>query len=290
MIAAGRNFALVFALAFALSFGAAAADTSELSITADGTFVGKNLTVKQKSGTNLFTRANWGQAFVRITVLTASSTDIAKKHGEKMTVGEIKEDDVLDVDGKLSLAGDSIIVSASRIQDISEQRQSDTISGIVQGVDRGELSFTLPSRFFGTTKVILSASTPIQKGARSIQLDEISPGDKVLSASGIYDYATDSLTASSVEIYQDKSIFKEKNFQGTLKYKSGNALPITLTVTVDGTDYTVYLPEKSPVMKKNRSATSLLRFAEGDTVRFWGKIRETNFSEIDAELIRNLDF
>lgn len=91
-------------------------------------------------------------------------------------------------------------------------------------------------------------------------------------------------------MYQDKSIFVERNFQGTLKSVSTVVLPATLVVTVGATDYTVYLADSSSVLRNNRKPTTLSRFVVGDTVRFYGAIRETNFEEIDAEVVRDLNF
>ena len=112
----------------------------------------------------------------------------------------------------------------------------------------------------------------------------------MLSAPGTYDYPTNTLTASSVDVYQSKSIFTSRNFEGTLKSICGTALPAVLTVTVGGTDYTAYLPDKSAVLKSNKSATSLTRFVVGDTVRLYGKIRQANLTEIDADTVRDLNF
>ena len=93
-----------------------------------------------------------------------------------------------------------------------------------------------------------------------------------------------------MEVYQDKAVFKAQNFQGTLKSLSGTALPASAVITVGKSDYTVYLPASAKVMSKNRAATTLQRFTAGDTVRFYGSIRQTNLQEIDAEILRNLNF
>ena len=85
-------------------------------------------------------------------------------------------------------------------------------------------------------------------------------------------------------------MFAPRNFEGTLKSISGTTLPATLVVTVSGTDYTVYLAKTTVVLKKNRSAATLGRFVVDDTVRFYGAIRQANFTEIDAEIVRDLNF
>lgn len=272
-------------------FTVAHADTvSEISITRDGLFSAKKLSVIQKSGTNLFTRASWDQAFIRVIVLVNASTTISKNHGERILGSDIKEGDLLDVDGTLSTGADSILVNAVKIRDISQEKESQTISGIVQGINGAERSFILPNKSFGNTKVVVSASVHIQKGARSIEFDDVSAGDRILSAPGTYDYVTNTLSASALEVYQEKTMFTPRNFQGTLKNISTTTLPSVMTVNVQGTDYNVYLTDKSAVLKKNRGATTLVRFVAGDAVRIYGKIRQTNFSEIDAEIVRDLNF
>jgi len=54
--------------------------------------------------------------------------------------------------------------------------------------------------------------------------------------------------------------------------------------------YTVYLAKGASVLKKNRAAATLGRFVVDDTVRFYGAVRQTNFTEVDAEIVRDLNF
>lgn len=283
----------VLGVALLAMFGPAAAlaeTSSEIHLTPDGLFTAKRVLVVQKAGTNLFSRAKWGQAFVRITILVNKSTDISKNHGEKMTVADIKEGDILDVDGSLVSGADTLMINPTSIRDISIERESQTLAGTVDSVNRSELSFVLRNSQFGSTKIILSASTPIKKGVRSIEFGDISIGDKILSASGMYDYTSNSLQADDVKVYQNKAVFKPRNFQGTLKSVSATTLPAMLTVTVGNMDYNVYLSDKSAVLKKNKGTVGLTRFVVGDTVRFYGSIREANLSEIDASIMRDLEF
>ena len=286
-----RNITVASALiALSLPALALAADSSQLTITPQGTLSAKNLTLLQKSGTNLFTRAYWGNAFIRVTVLIGTSTVIVKNYGEKATVANIAQGQALDVEGTLASGADSLIVNATNIRVLSLVTESKTIAGKVQSINPSALSFVLPNATFGATTVIVSASVPITKGARSIEFVDIAAGDKILSASGTYDYSNNTLMARSLEVFQDKTMFTPRNFEGTLKSISGTTLPVSAVITVGGTDYTIYLAAKASVLKKNKSAASLARFVVGDTVRFWGGIRQTNFIEIDAEIIRDLNF
>ena len=264
--------------------------TSEIHLTPDGLFTAKRIIVVQKAGTNLFSRARWGQTFIRVTVLVNKSTDISKNHGEKMTIADIKEGDILDIEGALVSGADTLMINPTRIRDISLERESETLAGTVESINRSDMSFMLSNKSFGSTKIALNASTPIRKGSRSIEFGDISTGDKILSASGTYDYRTNALEANKLEVYQNKAVFTARNFQGTLKSISGTTLPAMLTVKVGSMDYGVYLGEKSSVLNRNKGTASLNRFVAGDIVRFYGSIRETNLSEVDASVVRDLEF
>ncbi|MEK7480128.1 MAG: hypothetical protein AAB665_02445 [Patescibacteria group bacterium] len=266
------------------------ASAAEIHILPSGEFSVKGLSVFQKSGSNLFTRASWGNTFIRVIVLVNSSTAIVKNYGEKATVDDIKEGQILDVDGTLAASGDNMVVNATRVRNTSLLRESKTISGVVRSIDSGALSIVVPNTLFGTTTVSIGASVPIKKGARTISFGDIAVGDKVVSVSGTYDYQTGLLTATTLEIFQDKTMFKARNFEGTLKSISATTLPATLVVTVGGTDYSVYLAKTAKVLKKNRGAATLGRFVVDDTVRFYGAVRQTAFTEIDAEIVRDLNF
>ena len=263
---------------------------SEISIKPDGTFFATNVVVMQKSekaGTNLFTRVTWGSVFLRITVL-ASSAKITKNNGGSATVEDIQVGDVLSVKGTLAPGADSLVINALQVRDLSLNVESKNISGIIKTLNVSLNNFTLTDKKLGSITVV--APYNIQKGARVISAGELAVGDKILSASGSFDYLAKTFTASDMEVYQDKSIFKAQNFQGTLKSLSGTALPTSAVITVGKTDYTIYLAASAKVMSKNKAATTLQRFTIGDMVRFYGSIRQTNLQEIDAGLIRNLAF
>src|SRR3989338_3002597 len=227
-------------IALLLPVLASATDSSELHITPRGTLSATNLTLLQKSGNNLFARAYWGNAFIRVTVLVGTSTVIAKNHGEKTTVVGGREGQPLDVEGTVASGSDSLIVNASGIRVLSLVTESKTLAGKVQSINPSALSFVLPNSKFGSTTVVAPASVPITKGARTIEFGDIAAGDKVLSVSGTYDYSNNTLMARSLEVFQDKTMFTPRNFQGALKSISGTTLPVTAVILVGGTDYTVY--------------------------------------------------
>ena len=280
---------VLFLVMFALP--ARAANTpSEISIKPDGTFFATNVVVMQKSekaGTNLFSRVTWGNVFLRVTIL-ASSAKITKNNGGSAAVEDIQVGDILSVKGTLAPGADSLVINALEVRDLSLNVESKNISGAIKTLNVSLNNFTLTDKKLGAITVV--APYNIQKGARTISIGELAVGDKVLSASGAFDYSTKTFTASDMEVYQDKSVFKSQNFQGALKSISGTALPTSAVITVGKTDYTVYLPASAKVMSKNKALTTLRRFTTGDTVRFYGAVRQVNLQEIDAGLIRNLNF
>ena len=284
-------FTLCATVLLMLAFPARAANIpSEISIKPDGTFFATNVIVMQKSekaGTNLFSRVTWGSVFLRITVL-ASSAKIIKNNGGSATVEDIRVGDILSVKGTLAPGADSLVINALEVRDLSLNVESKNISGIIKMLNVPLNSFTLTDKKLGAVSVV--APYKIQKGARTISVGELAVGDKILSATGSFDYATKTFTASDMEVYQDKAVFKAQNFQGTLKSLSRTALPTSAVITVGKTDYTIYLAASAKVMSKNKATTTLQRFTLGDKLRFYGAIRQTNLFEIDAEIIRNLNF
>ncbi len=263
---------------------------SELNISTNGTFTGKQLKVMQIAGKNLFMRGYWGNAFLRVTVLINASTTITRSHGDSGALADLHEGDMLDVTGTLAPGAETVTVNAASIRNSSADQAPKSVAGVAQSVDKSALTLVLKDATLGTITVVVPASVPIKKGMREIEFGDVSQGDKILSASGTFDYASKTLTSNAIEIYQDKTIFAPRNFDGVLKSLSGTTLPTTAVVTVGKTDYTVYLSAKSQTLKKSKAPGDLVRFVVGDTVRLWGAIRQTDLTQIDAEIIRDLNF
>ena len=287
---------LVCAVLLAGAPSARAAAPSELRISPDGSFSASNVVVMRKAGTNLFARVTWGNIYLRLTVVTTPSNApavITKNNGGAASVGDIKEGDTLVIKGVLAPGGDSLVVNAREIRDLSLNVEQKTVAGAITAV--AQSGVTLADKKLGT--ITLVPPSTVTKGARTVPSAELTAGDKVLSAAGTYDFASKTFTATAMEMYQDKSLFTSRNFEGTVKSIAGTALPASLVVTVGlpagkagKQDYTVYLPATAAVMSKNRGSTTLQRFTAGDKVRLYGAIRPANLLEIDAEIIRNLAF
>jgi len=141
--------------------------------------------------------------------------------------------------------------------------------------------------------VRLATSSVIKKGVTDIPFARLRKGDAIPRANGVFDYSTNMLTAGNLIVYQAKTNFLPRNFEGTLKQVVSTTPPASLIVTVGGADYTVKMSDKTIVQKKNRTAGQLARFVVGDTIRFYGAIREeenilTDALIVDAEVVRNL--
>ena len=163
------------------------------------------------------------------------------------------------------------------------------MKGNVVSVSQESDSFVLKTVKGNTITIETDIDTPIRKGARIIKVGDLEKGDTILSAKGIFDYGSYTMSAAAITVFQDKSVFKPRNFEGVLKNISGRELPTTLLVAVNGKDYTVYLGSKAEILNKNRKPIGLIRFVAGDIVRFYGAVRESDLSAVDAEVLRDMN-
>lgn len=284
-LAAAALSLLVAGVAFA-----ATTPASELHITPDGKFSARNVTVMQKSGSVLYTRIMWGNAFVRLTIVPPKeASGLVKNNGGVATYDDIQAGDILAVDGTLQDGADTLLVNATKLKDLSLNKEPKTLSGVVKSVDYSG-SFILPDKKLGNVKVFADGNTTITKGVRSIALGEVVPGDKVSAVVGTYDYTTGTMAATSFTVYQDPAVFKARNFEGTLKSFSGTSLPMTAVVTVGSKDYTMYFAANATITNKAKASVELTRFTVGDRVSVYGSIRQANILEVDATSLRNLSF
>ena len=148
----------------------------------------------QIAGSTLFTRATWGTTFLRMTILTGASTAFSKSHGESSALSEVKVGDILDIEGALVVSTDNLSINASKIRDHSLDKETKSLIGYVSAVNVASSTFSLVNATFGTTAVRVSTSTIVKKGSKTIGLADIVKNDKVLSASGSYDYTSVNIT------------------------------------------------------------------------------------------------
>ncbi|KKT74526.1 MAG: hypothetical protein UW71_C0020G0002 [Parcubacteria group bacterium GW2011_GWB1_44_7] len=211
------------------------------------------------SGTTFYLRLNFGSAVIRMTVMTNKDTEVIKKFGGKISVKELLPGEYVSLEGTVVPGSDSFAIMAGKVKDWSKQTEAGTFSGSIQSISASDGTFILKSS-----------------------------GDRVIAVGGTLDVPTAALTAETIEIFQDQSIFYPRNFQGTLKGLSSTSLPVIMTVTIEGIDYTVHVPADAPILNNIRNTTELRRFVIGDTVRFFGSIRKNNLTTADAALVRNV--
>lgn len=261
---------------------------SVVNITKEGVASFAEAKVMQLAGDTLYTRLYWGEAFVRLTVKTNSKTKFYRGTGELTTISEVAEGNLLDVSGELESGGNTLTLNASSIKNSSVQKQQTNASGKVVSVDLGLRKFVLDSKISGVINVNVKPETSFVKGNRTLDLEHVLVGDMITKVSGDYDLNTKTLIANSVLTHVDPSLYKAKNFDGTLQVVSGVTVPTSIRVLVGTISYTVNLRENTSILKKNRSKGSLNRFVVGDTVRIYGSIVEVDEPIIDAEIVRNM--
>ncbi len=285
------SIAAALAAAFIPALAAAAPAVSEISINGELAVSVKNFKVTQKASSAIYGRVSWGTAFIRLTIVTNGETLIKKSRGERATLAEIAEGDVLNVEGTLRGMSDTIGVDAALITDLSLERQREEFKGTVQVVDYAGDTFALvPDGSIDPITVAVGTSTQIRKGIRFIGIGSLNAGDKILSASGIFNYRTNTLEAQTVVVFQDMTIFQPRNFQGVLRSVSALASTTALVISVDGADYTVYLAPGAAILNTARRPAALSRFVAGDAVRFYGARRQDDLNAFDADTLRNLNF
>ena len=266
----------------------AATNGGDIRITPEGKVSIKKAKVFQVAGRNFYTRVYWDNVFLRVTVVTNEKTKITKNYGEGATVEDIKEGHLLDIEGAFPSSSDSFIITADSIKDISLEKEKLTTSGTVLSV-KGEADEFIMKTGKGNTITVTTSGASIKRGIISINGGELKAGERVTNAEGVYDYANDILAAANVQIYQDKSAFVPHNFKGKIKGISGSAFPATIVVGLTKKDYTVIIRDKTKLLNTRGGSIGLSRFLVGDTVRFYGAVRQDDLSIVDSvEIFRNL--
>ncbi len=262
---------------------------SEVHITSDGSAKITSVKVMQIAGSTLYTRLYWGDSFIRLLVKTTASTKFYRGTGELTTLSEISVGNVLDLSGQLESGSENMVLIAATVKNSSVQKQQTTLFGKVASVDLASSRFTLTTSNFGLVTVNTTSATQFTKGNRALDLAHVAVGDTITRTSGDYDLNSKTLVATNVVTFVDMNMYKPQNYQGVLQSVSGTSLPASVKVTIGNTTYTVMLTLQTYVLNKNKSSALLTRFVAGDTVRFYGAIREVDDPIIDATIIRNLN-
>jgi len=261
-----------------------------VSINNKGVVSIKNAVIFYTIGSTLFARTNWDEAYIQWSLRPSDNMKIYKRFGGIASLSDIKVGHILDVEGQILLGSQGLDIVVSKITDQNLENEDGSFSGTVYSADGEGKVFTLKLKSGNDITVSLDSNTVIKKGVLIYPGNKIQNKDTVLSVVGVYHEPTKTLRATYLELGIDYSIFKARNFQGTLKSVNGTELPANIVVSVGNKDYTVHLSEDTSVLTKWRFKTSLQRYLIGDTVRFYGAIRNTvEENEVDAEVLRNLN-
>lgn len=285
--------ATAYALANDYNPASVGAGKPEVHIKQDGAMTIRGAKVDQILNTTLFLTTRWGTMSLRWTMKTDGGTKVVKRYGGNAQVADIKLGDYLDAEGEFFVGSDFFGLTARFVKDWSLQEERETFSGVVVEVNP-DSTFTLRTPLGKAVIVRAATTTVIRKGAVSLPWGRIVSGDTVALADGVYDYTRNTLTAGQIVVFQPKISFVARNYEGVLKRIDAPRLPTTLVVSIGGVNYTVRMSEKTAVLKNNRTAAELTRFVAGDTVRFYGPLREEEKTlrdelVVDAEVVRNLN-
>ncbi|MFA6006245.1 MAG: DUF5666 domain-containing protein [Candidatus Paceibacterota bacterium] len=256
----------------------------EITVTRDGAMTLRNVKIAQFAGTTFFARLVWGDMFLRVTIKTNGDTKFYRRYGEATTLKELKEGDYLNIDGTLEANGNTFTMAARNVVDLMVLKETSAFSGNIGAVMADQNAFTLYSTKYGPVRVNVG-SAPIYKGTLTITTPWLQAGDKVISVSGEYNHADNSLAATAVNVFIDLKQFEPRNY-------SGKILSITnqskIRAVLDRKEYDVVLDGNTKLLNKNRSTISFKRFVEGDEIRLYGATSEAATTTITAEVIRNL--
>ncbi len=266
------------------------AHAAEINVTKTGTATISGAKVMQIVGNTFFTRLYWGDSFARFTVRANTDTKFFRATGEATTIAEISEGDILDATGILEPQSSSLTMNAATIKNSSVLKEQAALSGTVISVDTSDArQFLLSSKDRGVVMVNTASTTQFIKGSRAIDLDHVRAGDRITKVIGDYDLAAKKIAARTVLVYIDSNIFKPRNFTGKLVEAPSSPDATILKITINKTTYTVNLDPKVLILNNKKNPTTLQRFVIGDTIRFYGAIREVDDPIIDAEVVRNLN-
>lgn len=263
--------------------------TLEVHIYDNGRMVLHGAQVVQVAGTTFYARSTWGSSSMRWVVRTDDTTRVIRRFGTETTIAEIKVGDILSIEGDFMASSDSLSVVAKKITDWSLSTDKIEFAGTITSIATSTTTFDIKTSAGNKITVVTNGSTSIIKGVIGISFDKLGIGERITSATGVYNHVSRVLTADTIRVYQDKSIFKPRNFEGTLQSLSGQSLPATMTVSVGGKSYIVELPTNTVILNAKKAPTTLKRFFADDKVRFYGAIKQDNLTVIVAEVVRNMD-
>ncbi len=280
----------VFALAPIIPLPKTVGAPLSLTIEPNGDTVLEGARITQITGSTIFASQYWGELPVRWIIRTDSKTSFKHRFGNPIVLSQFTLGHFVSVEGVFNGSSDSLGIDAKSIKNWSISTEGSSFTGMVASAPDASGAFILKNGDGSTVLVKPKATSTVMRGTVSIVPAAIALGDRILETTGVYNHLDRSLAADSVKIFQDKQKFTPRNFEGKLTRLDGIALPTIAAVKVGDKEYTVHLPATTEILRKNKSKTTLQRFVVGDTIRFYGAIREAEWSVVDAEVVRTLEF
>ncbi|TSC85172.1 MAG: hypothetical protein G01um101417_39 [Parcubacteria group bacterium Gr01-1014_17] len=261
-----------------------------LTIEENGDTIVEGARITQITGSTIFASQHWGMLPVRWIIRTDAKTSLKHRFGNPIVLAQFALGHFISVEGVFNGSSDSLGVDAKSIKNWSVSTEGSSFAGTVASAPDQSGAFILQIGDGSTVFIKPKATSTVIRGIVAIPPSAIALGDRVLETTGVYNHLDRSLSADSVKIFQDKQKFSSRNFEGKLTRLDSVTLPTVAAVVVNGKEFTVYLPEKTLILRKDKAKTTLQRFVAGDIVRFYGAIREAEWSVVDAEVLRTLEF
>ncbi|MBI5138206.1 MAG: hypothetical protein HZA95_00185 [Candidatus Vogelbacteria bacterium] len=262
---------------------------SEILVSRDGSAKLTGLKVMQRANNTYFTRMYWGDMFIRMVIRSSDKTMLVSRFNEPLKVTDVKDGDILNVEGELFPSQNDFSVTGLKIVNMSYDKSREQFSGTVSSVSMPH-SFIL-NTIVGQINVNISTTTSVSKGSRQNygSLLLMNTDDKVTSVSGILDRGANILNANSVSIFFDFNLLKAQNFRGILVEGPNLDSRVLRVLMSDGRTATVKLDPEASVLNSKRKNTLLSRYAKDDSIIFYGAREEADLNTIHAEIVRNLD-
>ncbi len=265
----------------------AVGSTLEVHITHAGGVLARGAKVTAVGTSSITASQTWGSYVSVWTVNVVPSTDFYRRFGGASTLSEVHIGDYISFSGMLDTAQPQGTVNAKVIKDFSVQKTNSTFSGSVISRNASTTSFVLSTKERGTVTVNLSASTIVKKESAAATFSDITVGDKISKATGVWDNALNTLSASQVVIYVDQHLLNKRTFEGILGSSTGSTTPTTFSYTVGSKVYTVNVTSSTALMSSSWNPITVSLLHAGDKVRVYGAVQASNMNMIDAYVVRD---
>ncbi len=222
----------------------------DLRIASNGKISIKAVAVDNVNGNIITITTKWGSYGLTWAVYTDGETKFLRRRGNASALADLKSGHIINIDGRLVTTALNATISAGTIKNLSDNKTSSSLSGIIAGADGPNRRFTIKSRGEDVT-VTASNATQINKSGVSIVFSELRVGNKV-AVKGLWDRAITTPFQADLISVETRRQFRN----GVVRSGPGATLPTSMTVAFEGFDYNVLLSSATSV--KNRRGNSII--------------------------------